>query len=298
MRIVTHTDLDGICCAALFLRKYGLDIDIIFASVKEAKQLSMSDISVDYTCDLPKVGTSINLDHHKSNFEDLVETNRLTEADWVDPNAISATNLVFNRLKFDNDPIAEEIKALGHFADIAQLPDEYRPLEMVLNMNNDDNTFLRHLSELLAEYGSEILTTQWLKQKHAKILSIYKETQKKITDFLSKILHFPQILILDTRNAIPGKLAKEVFRPIFKRGVLVIAAIYTKSHEESVRVSFRVTKAKQDLYDVSLVAKAFGGGGHRMAAACSPNKEDIPNKLKEELAKIVKANDTIQYVCL
>jgi len=298
MRIVTHTDFDGICCAALFLRKYGLDIDIIFASVKEAKQLSLSNISVDYTCDLPKVGASINLDHHKSNYENLVETNRLTEKDCVDPNADSATDLVFNRLNFNNDPIAEEIRDLGHLADIAQLPDEYRPLEMVLNMNNDNDTFLRRISELLAEYGREILTTQWLKQNHAKVHSIYEKTQKIITDFLSKIKNYPQILILDTRNTIPGKLAKEVFRPIFKRGVSVIAVIYSKSHEESVRVSFRVIKAKQDLYDVSLVAKAFGGGGHRMAAACSPKKEDIPDKLREELARIIKANDTIQYIYL
>ncbi|MFX0150815.1 MAG: DHHA1 domain-containing protein [Candidatus Hodarchaeota archaeon] len=298
MRVVTHTDIDGICCAALFLRKFGFKTEIIFATVKEAKQLSHSNVSIDYTCDLPKIGTSINLDHHKSNFENLVETNRLTEHDWVDPNASSATDLVFKRLDFGNDPIAKEIKELGHFADTAQLPDEYRPLEMVLSVNNDDTMVLRRISELLAEFGRGILTNQWLIQNHINVQSIFDETQQRISDFLRKTINFPNIIILDTRGVIPGKLAKEVIRPIFDRGVSVIAVVYSKSYEEPIRVSLRVTKTKQDLYDVSLVAKAFNGGGHRMAAACSPKKEDIPNKLKRELIRIAKPSDNVQYIHL
>ncbi|MFX0172132.1 MAG: DHHA1 domain-containing protein [Candidatus Hodarchaeota archaeon] len=298
MRIATHTDLDGICCAALFLRKFGFETEIIFATVNEAKQLSLSNISIDYTCDLPKIGTSINLDHHKSNFENLVETNRLTEQDWVDPNAVSATDLVFNRLNFINDSIAKEIKELGHFADMAQLPDEYRPLEMVLSVNNDDKMVLRRISELLAEFGRGILTNQWLIQNHINVQSIFENTKLKISDFLKKTKSFPNIIILDTRGTIPGKLSKEVIRPIFNRGVSVIALVYSKSHEEPIRVSLRVTKTKQDLYDVSHVAKAFDGGGHRMAAACSPKKGDIPDKLKKELARIAKPSDKIQYMHL
>jgi hypothetical protein len=73
VRVLTHTDMDGVCCAALFIRKYGKDIDITYATVKQAQQFDGSGISFDYVCDLPKVGNAINLDHHKSNYENLVD---------------------------------------------------------------------------------------------------------------------------------------------------------------------------------------------------------------------------------
>jgi single-stranded DNA-specific DHH superfamily exonuclease len=298
VRIVTHTDFDGICCAALFLRKFGLDMEIIYATVKEAKELSNTKLSVDFTCDLPKIGTSVNIDHHKSNYEELNETNRLTQDDKVNPNAASATDLVFAFLEYENDSIAEEIRELGHLADIAQLPSEYHPLDIVLSMNSDDPIVLRLISELLAKNGRQILSTSWLQEKYREVSAIYDETHNKIKKFTETALNLPRILIFDTRQVINNKLAKEVFQPLFERNVVVIALVYSKSAREPVRVSFRVTKTEQSSYDVSVVAKAFGGGGHRMAAACSLSSDKIPDILKQELRKIAKPNDTIQYLQL
>ncbi|MFX1282498.1 MAG: DHHA1 domain-containing protein [Promethearchaeota archaeon] len=298
MRIVTHTDFDGICCAALFLRKFGSEIEITFATVKKAKELSNRNFSVDYTCDLPKIGTSINIDHHKSNYENLIETNRLSKEDIVDPNAASATDLVYTLLQFNSDPIAAEIKQLGHLADIAQLPAEYHKLDIVLSMNSDNLDILRKISELLSEYGKQILTTQWLQENYNRVQSTYYETHNKIRNFLENFPTLPRILILDTRQVLHSKLSKEVFQPLFKRKVAVIALIYSKSTQEPVRVSFRVSKAEQPNYDVSTVAKAFGGGGHRMAAACSPKSDEIPEKLIQELEKIAISGDIIKYLHL
>ena len=298
MKIVTHTDFDGICCAALFLRKYGFKIETVYATVKEAKQLSKTKISVDFTCDLPKIATSINIDHHKSNFEDLKKTNRLTQDDIVDPTAASATDLVFTFLEFKNDSIAEEIRELGHLADIAQLPPEYRPLDIVLNLNNDDPSVLRLISELLAKKGRQILSTSWLREKYSESRSVYVESQKKIKNFLDNTQNLPRIIVIDTRSTINNKLAKEVFRPLFERNVAVIALVYSKSAQEPVRVSFRVAKPEQSSYDVSTVAKVFGGGGHSMAAACSVSADKIPSILQQELMRIAKPNDTIQYLQL
>jgi hypothetical protein len=298
VKIVTHTDFDGICCAALFFRKFGFNIEIIYATVKEAKDFSHSRLPVNYTCDLPKISTSINIDHHKSNYEDLMESNRLSERDIVDPTASSATDLVFTYLEFKNDSIAEDIRELGHLADIAQLPSEYHPLDIVLSMNSDDSKVLRLISELLAKKGRQILSTSWLQEKYTEIQSIYEDTQNKIIKFLNRTPILPQILIVDTRHTLNNKLAKEVFRPLFERNVAVIALIYSKSAQEPIRVSFRVTKTKQSLYDVSKVAKVFGGGGHRMAAACSLSSDRLLDKLKHELMKIAQPKDTIQYLQL
>ncbi len=298
VKIATHTDFDGICCAALFLRKFGSNIEIQYLTVKKAKDLSSAGLTFDYTCDLPKIGKSINIDHHKSNYENLKKTNRLSKEDWVDPDASSATDLVFTFLQYKNDSIAEEIQQLGHLADIAELPDEYHPLDIVLSMNNDNVTVLRHISELLARKGRRILTTNWLEEKYQGVHELYEETRKKIDSFLTNVPELPRILILDTRQEIPAKLAKEVFFPFFNRNVAVIALIYSKSPQEGLRVSFRVTKTEQSFYDVSLVAKTFGGGGHRMAAACSPNPKIVPDGIVQELKKIAKPDDNVQYLKL
>ena len=114
--------------------------------------------------------------------------------------------------------------------------------------------------------------------------------------FFDSQTDLPEILILDTRKLIPSKLAKEVIKPAFNRGVSVIAVIYSKSQDEPIRVSFRVNKPVQDQYNVAMVAKHFGGGGHTMAAACTPNTNDIPNKLIKVLKKISKRDDRINYL--
>ncbi len=298
MRIVTHTDFDGICCAALFIRKFGSSIDITFATIKQAQQLSEENFPADYTCDLPKVSHSVNIDHHKTNYDNLTETNRLTERDVVLPRAASATELVFDHLAFSNDPIAEEIKELGHLADTALLPVEYKPLDIVLNMNVEDSSFLRELSEKLASLGKSILQTQWLENRHEKVVSIHQKTQNVITNFLEHHPILPRVVLIDSRNYIPGKLAKEVFKPFFHNGAIIIALIYEKSVSEPIRISFRVTKVEQSNYDVSIVAKHFGGGGHRMAAACTPNAVDIPHEVIKQLKKIMKPIDTIEFFIL
>ncbi len=295
VRIVTHTDFDGICCAALFIRKFGVSTDIIYSTVQQAKDFSDSNVSVDYTCDLPKIDNSINIDHHRTNFQNLKAMNRLSRNDVVDPNAFSATDLVYDYLVFENDPIAEQVRTLGHLADRALLPSEYKPLDIVLNMNAEDHSFLRALSELLAKLGKGILQTRWLEEKHESVLAIYEKTSEIISAFFQLHPELPRIVIIDTRKTIPGNLAKEVFKPLFDRNVAVIALVYDKSIAEPLRVSFRVTKAEQEKYDVSKIATFFGGGGHRMAAACTPNPEMVPEELINQLKTIRKTKDTIGY---
>ncbi|MHA1444868.1 MAG: DHHA1 domain-containing protein [Candidatus Hodarchaeales archaeon] len=298
MKIVTHIDFDGICSAALFIRKFGKNIDIIFASVQQAKQFSLEKLQVDYTCDLPKVHQSINIDHHQTNFDDLLASNRLTSSDLVKPDTPSATDLVYQYLEFNNDLIADQIRELGHLADTACLPLEYKPLDIILNLNVDDSSFLRIISQLLAQEGKGILKTEWLKTEHEKVVTIYEKTREVIRKFLKAHPLLPQFVVIDTREVIPGKLAKEVFQPFFERNAAIIALIYEKSSTDLTRVSFRVSKSEQDKYNVSTVAKALGGGGHRMAAACTPDPELLPEIVIEQLLTIKKPSDSIEYYSL
>jgi len=298
VKIVTHIDFDGICSAALFIRKFGENIDIIFATVQQAKQFSLEKLQVDYTCDLPKVHQSINIDHHQTNYDDLYASNRLTPSDLVKPNTPSATDLVYQYLDFKNDQIADQIRELGHLADTARLPSEYKPLDIVLNLNVDDSSFLRTISNLLSQQGKGILKTEWLKSEHKEVVSIYDRTRKAIKKFLNAHPLLPQIVVIDTREVISGKLAKEVFQPFFEHNACIVALIYRKSINDPIRVSFRVSKPEQEYYDVSTVATALGGGGHRMAAACTPNPELIPEVVIKQLISIKKASDRIKYFSL
>lgn len=298
MIIVTHTDLDGICSAALFIRKYGNNVEIQYASVKEAKELHQSGFSPDYTCDLPKIGRSINIDHHKSNYEDLVTNNRMSEDDLVNPKASSATELVFRYLKFSDDPVALQIRELGNLADTAQLPMEYKPLDVILNLNNSNYIVMRDISNLLALEGKNILETEWLAFQYKQVAKEYSETRLKIDSFIKKYQIFPRILILDTRGKINEKLAKEVFQPLFHFNIAIIALVSMKTPEEPLKISLRVKKSEQENYDVSLVAKALNGGGHRMAAGCNPNPQDFPLNLINELKKIKKPTDSIETMIL
>jgi len=298
VKIVTHIDFDGICSAALFIRKFGDGIDIIFATVQQAKQFSDEKLLVDYTCDLPKVHQSVNIDHHQTNFDDLYASNRLTPDDLVKPDTPSATDLVYQYLGFENDLIADQIRELGHLADTARLPLEYKPLDIVLNLNVDNSTFLRTISQLLAQQGKGILKTEWLKAEHQKVVTTYNRTREVIEKFLKTHPLLPQIVVIDTLEVIPGKLAKEVFQSFFEHNAIIIALIYKKSATDPIRVSFRVSKPEQDYYDVSTVAKALGGGGHRMAAACTPDPELIPGIVIKQLLKIKKSTDNIAHYSL
>jgi hypothetical protein len=298
LKIITHIDFDGICCAALFIRKFGKNVEINFSTIQQAKQFHQEKKQVDFTCDLPKVHNSINIDHHKTNFENLLATNRLTSKDLVKQDAPSATDLVYEYLEFNNDLIADQIRELGHLADTARLPSEYKPLDIVLNLNFDDSSFLLTISQLLAEQGKGVLKTKWLEVEHQKVISTYDRTRKVIKKFLNQYPELPRFVVIDTRKAIPGKLAKEVFQPFFEHHAVVIALIYKKSANDDVRVSFRVSKPEQEIYDVSTVATAFGGGGHRMAAACTPDPKLLPEVVIKQLHTIKKLSDDIEYYLL
>jgi len=298
LKIITHIDFDGICSAALFVRKFGKDVEITFSTIQQAKQFHQEKKEVDFTCDLPKVHNSINIDHHKTNFDNLLAANRLTSKDLVKPDAPSATDLVYKYLEFNDDLIADQIRELGHLADTARLPSEYKPLDIVLNLNVDDKSFLLTISQLLAEQGKGVLATKWLEVEHQKVISTYDRTRKVIKKFLKQYPALPHFVVIDTCEAIPGKLAKEVFQPFFEHHAVVIALIYKKSANEDVRVSFRVSKPEQDNYDVSTIATTLGGGGHRMAAACTPDPKLLPEVVIKQLLTIKKLSDEIEYYSL
>jgi phosphoesterase RecJ-like protein len=73
---------------------------------------------------------------------------------------------------------------------------------------------------------------------------------------------------------------------LFLKGAEV-GVLFTQKNDSKIKVSFR----SQNSFDVSALARTFGGGGHRNAAGCTVNrdlnatKELILKKVEEQLSK-------------
>jgi oligoribonuclease NrnB/cAMP/cGMP phosphodiesterase (DHH superfamily) len=130
---LTHTDLDAVCCDAIFRRKYGNMLTIfssvqdyslyldLFSQAKRSLTLCMSDLggrqnAVEYLAKLKRNGWHVEWrDHHiwdTQTLEDVTST-----ADYLCVNRdFCACEIVYQDL-LQSDPIAQEIAAIGRDRD-------------------------------------------------------------------------------------------------------------------------------------------------------------------------------------
>lgn len=282
LKIATHTDMDGVCVAALFLRKFpDKQIEFHFISVDEAKSFSYEENQFDFTCDLPKIGISLNIDHHRSNYEQLLAEGRLESNDIIDPEAPSATTLVYKNIGLTEDEIATEINNFANLADTGKTPPEFRKLDLSVVVNGDKPSMLLEISKKIAEFGPKITHSAWIDEIFSKIKAELDATHQTINNFVKLNSPLPKIVLLDSRGKISSRFVKEVFKPIFNTGTEVMGVIYTPNNKKLIKISFRVSHSAQnrDKYKVNSLAENFGGGGHPAAAAFATYDEDDINEL-------------------
>ena len=98
-------------------------------------------------------------------------------------------------------------------------------------------------------------------------------------------------LVIDQQTLEKLKVSKEdtegfVDYSLFLKGAEV-GVLFTQKNNSKTKVSLR----SQNSFDVSTLARTFGGGGHRNAAGCTVDqdlnstKELILKKIEEELSK-------------
>lgn len=289
IRLATHNaDLDGIGSAALFIRackKINRSYSIKYMSVDDAK---ISDLELDFVTDLPKIKNAINIDHHQSNFENLLKEEKITDEDRIKPKEPSAAKIVYNYLHnnyFSNDKIAEEIEQISTLSDQGKIPKFFRKIDILIKNYPNQHEKLLKISELFAEKGASLSTDNWIEDEYKKISITFENSKHVLRNYFEKKKkEIPDILVLDVVNAIDQKFSKEAIFYAFSNGIKVLAILSYREQSNKYSVSFRVENSVQSLVDVGKVAENLGGGGHKMASAARGiNRKLFREKVEIEL---------------
>ncbi len=291
IKMATHAgDIDGLACAALVIRKYGYEnVHVRFLSVIEAKE---TNETFDLACDLPKPKNCIrNIDHHLTNLKELKESGRYNpKYDIINVYSMSAADILYKFLRFDaNDKISREIKNLANEADSGHLNKRYAILYMLTRWFQDDETILCELAELLAINGKRVIYHPRVKELFKHCEHALMETKNKIDSFiLNHRENVGEFVVIDTRNRLPAKFARQLVKPLFDHGARVIAVIYKDVKHNLIATSFRVANAFPYELNVGHLAEKLGGGGGQRAAAVRANNERIIHQVIYEFKRLAK----------
>jgi len=224
---------------------------------------------------LLKEGTKvINIDHHPDNsfFGDII---------YVDTQASALGEIIYELLIYSgyrlNKLTATQLYAAiltdtGRFRFSNTTPKALRIGAELINLGANP----REINNLIYYNNSNAS----LKLLGFLLLNLETYTDGKISS-----------LVIDQQTLKELKVSKEdtegfVDYSLFLKGTEV-GVLFTQKNDSKTKVSLR----SQNSFDVSALARAFGGGGHRNAAGCTVDqdlnstKELILKKIEEELLK-------------
>lgn len=296
IKIFTHNDLDGISCKILFEHVFK-NADIVVCSVANVndkikdfimggdielyKHVIITDLSIDD--DVEKLLNSINikkmlLDHHKT----ALYLNRNYWATIITENIEgtkqSAASLVLHFL-IETKLIDENINNIIKFVEYSRLYDTWEwkqeETDIPLKLNNllyyiGEEDFTKYfLSEFKKEKEFKILC-----EKHKELLIYYeKEKEKYIESKMNKL----RIYINKETSII--KFIKNIFRTDNALYITVLCdrndcisflgdRILTEHNVDYVKIIYDggVSLRSKGNFDVSVIAKKNGGGGHKNAS--------------------------------
>lgn len=222
---------------------------------------------------IPSKVTLVNIDHHPDN-------EKFGTFNHVDPRASAVGEMIFSLIKFSGFAITPAVATQLY---VAILTDTGR-----FKFSNTSPSCLRICAELI-ESGADpkYVTNQ-----------IYSNHSLPFMKLLGSILSNPQIIgggricamtikrsLLDDLKVDPKGLEGVVDYSLFLKGV-EIGLLFTEKKDNSTKVNLR----SQNEFDVSKVARVFGGGGHRNAAGCilNHNLEQSKKIIIELIQKNIK----------
>ncbi len=194
----------------------------------------------------------INIDHHPDN-------ERFGTFNYVDEEASAVGEMIFMLLKYSSFPLSPIVAAQLY---AAILTDTGR-----FKFSNTTPPCLKACAELI-EAGADprFVTNQ-----------IYFNRSLPFLKLLGSVLSHPQILwggkicaliikqdTLSELGVDPNEMEGLVDYSLFLKGV-EIGLLFTEKENGKTKVNLR----SQNAFDVSKVARIFGGGGHRNAAGCT-----------------------------
>jgi phosphoesterase RecJ-like protein len=222
---------------------------------------------------IPSASPLVNIDHHPDN-------EHFGSFNYVDVQASAAGEIVFDLLQISQFGITP---AVANQLYAAILSDTGR-----FKFSNTSPGCLRVCAELVAAGADPKLVTNQIYFNHS--LSFLR--------LLGSILSRPQILnggricvmtlkqsLLTQLSIEPKEVEGVVDYSLFLKGV-EIGLLFTEKESERTKVNLR----SQNQFDVSKIARTFGGGGHRNAAGCTINQhlEKTKSIILEKIQKTLK----------
>lgn len=281
--IYHKSDLDGICSAAIMKYKYpdikliGLDnSDVLNVKIGEGEEVIMADISIPMDkmkgISIKTGGKFLWIDHHKSSMDDykrFIETEPF-KIKTVHEIGVAACELTWKTF-FPDQPVPIAVQLLSAYDvwdksrfdwDNFTLPFQYG---MKLDCGIDVDKFNTNIFKINFETGYYEQLFQVIYNSGINILKYQKEQNNihaKIQWFEEIVLGYNAICINDNTHS------SIIFDTIYDetKHDLMILFYYIKN-----RWTFTFYSAKDNV-DCSVIAKHFGGGGHKSAAGVKVNK--------------------------
>jgi bifunctional oligoribonuclease and PAP phosphatase NrnA len=222
---------------------------------------------------IPTKITLVNIDHHPDN-------DRFGTFNYLDIEASAVGEIIFSLLKLSGFSFTPQV-ATQLYATI--LTDTGR-----FKFSNTSPHCLRICAELIESGADPKQVTN----------QIYFNHTLPFLKLLGSMLSHPQIILdgkicamtvnqdlLSQLKVDPSEMEGVVDYSLFLRGV-EIGLLFTEKENEKTKVNLR----SQNAFDVSQVARIFGGGGHRNAAGCTLNLslKEAEKIVVEQIEKILK----------
>jgi len=304
-RVAVHaSDLDGIASAAiLLLLKPTLKID--FLTVTEAKK---APAIYDLVVDLPKIGDAINIDHHKTNFENLLQSGRLSGRDLVDPASPSATALLAKYLGIDSDPHIEKIVEIANLADTGKFTEGIYLIDKIIKCYSRNPEALLKVAWAVAKYGDRFLEDPWLRGEISRLQKVFdqcKDLSKFVVEETIKKRNV-KALILHVESGVPRICIGDLMHDFIESGGKIVVLINTMREKDpycpsltenmgqhTARISVRVRDVE---FDARKFLERFGGGGHSVAAGAKLPIDLLPMFLLEAFQELSRVLGEVLYL--
>jgi oligoribonuclease NrnB/cAMP/cGMP phosphodiesterase (DHH superfamily) len=296
IKLFTHTDLDGVGCAVVGKVVFGCNLDIEYCSVKDVNEkveqfLALTDLkeySNVFITDLSVNEKVAEIIDYKSKHTDLIISFKLLDHhktalwlnkyDWATVESerilpgeenliLSGTTLFFEDMN-DRFNLLKHLTALNGFVDAVRLYDtwEWKRLNLEFPKALNDIYHLVGLDEFVNTYSKKLLegtNSFTFDPVHLSLLNYKRiETENYISKKLDqvKVINRVAFIVADSNISELGSKICETVDCDY-------CAIYTGQS-----VSLRSIGE----FDVSVIAKEKGGGGHKNASGYEvDNLEDV-----------------------
>lgn len=297
--IISHINPDGDCLGSavglgLYLKSIGKSVNFFCDDeihtnfsflVKDYFNLEFTNdydllISVDCS-DISRMGqygdyykehkNTINIDHHKTN-------NMFAKFNLVNEIASSTCEILYDFISYNNlvvnDNIAQAIYS-GLMTDTGCF------------LHNNTTPHVHLVASELLKYNIDLDTVHYYlnKRKTIKQLMLLQVALKSLTLYCDNKISMIKLTQADFKET--DTTEKEVIGVVnyaVNLDDVEIAVLMSECVPNCFQISFR----SKGRCDVSLLASAFGGGGHKMAAGCK-----ICGKLENVVEKILKEAKSI-----